>query len=917
MQVSTAESDPLVERLRGRLPDLIGLALREPEVATTLDQVHPEQTRERIADEVVQSVLREADDLLRSTNPEIAGLRDAMSSLEMHERPDPADQTPSISPRAALGRTLHHFGLWSAAAYPVAVWQLWTPLSDAVGGLLTVLLLIAAAIFVLVLAYLCVRHAGRMLLGVPFHSGAWWALGVGTTVGYFLLVWRLWRPSVATVGSFWAWVIWIAAALLAGFIALTATVAIGNPDQQARRDEQLRIEKRALTILITAVVMAGAAVWLASRTATGLPPWPTLAAAALGSLLVGAAAAPVTRPSAEPLIEVVVPRHLSQDPSRYGSPAWSRQRNQLREAVVAAENEWQLIILERAIRPAVSRLVAEAVRPPFATLLGELDRSGVGQMAAGERFVRTAGFSQFRELAEGITGGAVGMAGPRGVGKSSLLEAFREGKFLEPGQEHIAVLESVPVRYDAREFSLHLYARVCGEVIKFCERQLPARSGSWPRVRGGWRRFVPIPFVIAGWLAVGFVGSRLADGKGLDFVAWLRNLWWPLVFVLAAGTAVILSARRRPAPTPQPIRPEQAAHDLAVLRRFAEERLREIHFQQKHTSGWSGKMTLLFGAEAARSGAQEVTRQPMSYPAVVHEFREFLKTTITCVSALPAMATPCVVIILDEVDKILAAEEAQEFVNEVKALFTLDVPGFLFLVSVSEDALASFERRGLPVRDAFDSAFDAIFRLEYLFLSDARAILTGRIHRMPEPFICLCHCLAGGLPRELIRIARQAVGRQGTLSQVAEDIVGADLRSKVAALRTVIAQRRYDDIAASELMRHVDAHARAEPTALLEAAAKPPLPKPAGPSPGEPLVELLRLQLETLGYLYYCGTVLEVFGDGFSEQQMVKGRDTAGDASFDTLTSVRQLFSVNARLAWLTVSAFRVAWGLVPVDPPS
>lgn len=123
-----------------------------------------------------------------------------------------------------------------------------------------------------------------------------------------------------------------------------------------------------------------------------------------------------------------------------------------------------------------------------------------------------------------------------------------------------------------------------------------------------------------------------------------------------------------------------------------------------------------------------------------------------------------VVIILDELDKIVAPDAAQDFVNEVKALLTLDVPGFLLLVSVSEDALASFERRGLPVRDAFDSAFDVIFRVEYLKLGDARQVLTGRVLGLPEPFICLCHCLAawaaaGAHPRRAAGGRRQRFPR--------------------------------------------------------------------------------------------------------------------------------------------------------------
>jgi hypothetical protein len=363
---------------------------------------------------------------------------------------------------------------------------------------------------------------------------------------------------------------------------------------------------------------------------------------------------------------------------------------------------------------------------------------------------------------------------------------------------------------------------------------------------------------------------------------------------------VVVPTRIVPAP---PVPPG----DLRALRARAEWALGDIEFQQKHTSGWSGKVGVPAGADIGLTRTHEVTRQPRSYPQVVHGFGEFLRATIRGVAPLDGIATPSVVIILDELDKIVAPDAAQDFVNEVKALFNLDVPGFLFLVSVSEDALAAFERRGLPVRDAFDSAFDVIFRVEYLKLGDARQVLSRRVLGLPDPFACLCHCLSGGLPRELIRVARQVISGSGPLADVARRVVADDLADKRAGLRTIVARGGYADVGVGDLVRHVDAHATADPAALVEAAATPPVTGDDEP--------LRRLQVETLGYLYYLGTVLEVFGPAFDRADLDRGA-AAGDGSFDALASVRQLFPVNARLAWLTISAFRTVWDLRVIPPP-
>ncbi len=51
---------------------------------------------------------------------------------------------------------------------------------------------------------------------------------------------------------------------------------------------------------------------------------------------------------------------------------------------------------------------------------------------------------------------------------------------------------------------------------------------------------------------------------------------------------------------------------------------------------------------------------------------------------------------IDEVDKILDGERAEAFLNDIKAVF--GVPGCLYLVSLSENALAVFARAVLPYR---------------------------------------------------------------------------------------------------------------------------------------------------------------------------------------------------------------------------
>ncbi|MCG8918495.1 transcriptional regulator [Actinokineospora sp. PR83] len=883
--------DPLLDELRRRLPDVVTGVLRDPFLAGEIAKLLPAD-RDRVVAETRRKTLAEEADLLRVTNPAISDLRQARRRLAEHKDPWPTGGAV----RRGAGYADLGLAFWSGTAGALLFWHVirLSPLVSA--DFLLWIGACAAAVVALRVGHRAVARAGRYLLGEPVRDGVAVPFAAGLATAYLLLLWRLGPPSVEALGRLLSVALWVVSGLITLFLIFAAALTVTTPPQGQPRTGLL--PKGAFTRGCAAYAVAVA---LGFPVLSGVitPSWPewgrVLGVHAITAIVLIAA------------LPAAVRAFTSASANRLRSASgWDTQLRDLARDVDRADAAW-LSEVRQAVLSTAARHLTQVVDPPFSTVLPALDRRGLAHMRPLDRVVTTTAFTRLRRMTEGISGGAIGMAGPRGAGKSTLLAAFQAGKFLRPGQQHIALLENVPVRYDAREFVLHLYARLCGEVIRFCDSQVESDRGRWSERLARWRGPAVVVALVLVWLAAGFAAAALGGGNRPSLGAWLASGWLPLVIVLGALSVFAAVVRLpRPAhagPPPTPV-------DLRGLRAYARDTLEGIHFQQKHTSGWSGKVGVVFGAEGTRTSSRELTRQPRSYPQITHDFAEFLRLTVECAAAVPTTATPSVVIILDELDKILSPEQAQDFVNEVKALFTLDVPGFLFLVSVSEDALATFERRGLSLRDAFDSAFDVIVRLEFLRLEDTRAILTGRILGLPEPFVCLCHCLSGGLPRELVRVAREVTAEPGDLAEVCARLVAADLHGKVSSLRTVVAHGAHDDTLTADLVRHVDAHTSTEPATLLSAAAHPPIPDGAA-SPA-----LARLQLEMLGYLYYLATVLEVFGRGFSEHDLNTGRDGRGDASFDTLTSVRQFFPVNARLAWLTISAFRTAWSLPAVPPP-
>ena len=165
-------------------------------------------------------------------------------------------------------------------------------------------------------------------------------------------------------------------------------------------------------------------------------------------------------------------------------------------------------------------------------------------------------------------------------------------------------------------------------------------------------------------------------------------------------------------------------------------------------------------------GVLQNTEAPLGVPDIIDGI-----STIRCGGTRPGG--------IDELDKLDSAEQARGFLNEIKGVF--QASNTHFLVSMSEDAIASFERRGLPFRDVFDSAFDESSR-SLSSLDQSRQLLNETVIGMPLPFIDLAHCLAGGLARDVIRFARRMASHGGELADIAHRVVHEEITGKTSAV---------------------------------------------------------------------------------------------------------------------------------------
>ena len=185
----------------------------------------------------------------------------------------------------------------------------------------------------------------------------------------------------------------------------------------------------------------------------------------------------------------------------------------------------------------------------------------------------------------------------------------------------------------------------------------------------------------------------------------------------------------------------------------------------------------------------------MTLPELVESYREFAALTVSALQESArrdgplAIAQVRLVVGIDEIDRIEDAENAEKFLNDIKAIF--GIPNCFYIASLSADALANFERRVVSTRTAFDTTFDTVLRIGPLELDIARQVLERRAIGLPYPFITLCYVLSGGVPRELMRIARaifdvrndirfsadEGNEREVALAVIAPRVIGREMES--------------------------------------------------------------------------------------------------------------------------------------------
>lgn len=547
---------------------------------------------------------------------------------------------------------------------------------------------------------------------------------------------------------------------------------------------------------------------------------------------------------------------------------------------------------ERVVIPYLRRLINDALDTP--------DREQSFRVAAaadltdpsGGDKAGTSATREFWRLADTMDSGSIAVSGPRGMGKSALLQSLCGAEPAEAQDRAPGVgpgfMVSAPVGYEAHDFVQHLFKELCRRVLDYpVWRELSPPQGP----RRGWGAavvFGAAAFAIAQW---GLPDPSEVTGSAAVWGALLCLLMSVLVFRVGNrpdDTDAAADVFR------EQDRVGEQMRELRYLQGEAMRHLRRMRYTSTYTTGYSGGLGLGSSLRLGRSRDHQLTENALALPELIEVYREFAAEVGRLrQSRLGQPGGGTLIIGIDEVDRIHDPEAAERFVNGVKAVF--GSPYCLYVVAVPQPGP---DGRGADLASAFDESM----RMRRLTFADAHELLAARLTGISRPFSALCTVMSAGNPRDLLRYARLLIeeGRDG-----ATTLEGLSARLVVREVAEVKEEARRVATAAPAIRLLLDENwPGTRPEEILAACRR---------LPGDDRDPLVRDRLLTP--LYFLATVAAAFGPDRAATLADLRRGAAdGPPPLALIVEAREHLDTHRALAHEMVSRFRAARGLGTVD---
>ena len=410
------------------------------------------------------------------------------------------------------------------------------------------------------------------------------------------------------------------------------------------------------------------------------------------------------------------------------------------EGLPAARREYALTVDRgRVVRRYKARLeifVTEQMRliipglPEPVTKVAFLEYSSALVELALAEPISTTALTSVRRFVESHTASALGLSGPRGIGKTTILN------FLISMNGTLGVYIPAPVRYEPDELLKRISEELANKCLGKGWEHSSANDSSRPNLR----------LLISGYLLlialVGGIALYVFDPRlKISLARWLA-----ILIVLSGVVFTAFLVRQYFDFRRVGLRRDQESS----LAERAESILRNFRWAQQRTSNlgletkpWGGLLRITSEKSAT------TTERDIGRPRLIADLQDFIRMISE------SKGFDRIIIAIDELDKLASADDLIAVINEIKDI--LHIEGTHVIVSVSRDALHRFLLRGLPSRDVFDSAFDEIIEVPMLDASESVEVLQKRAVGFPASWGFACYILSGGLPRDLLRYGRRCV----------------------------------------------------------------------------------------------------------------------------------------------------------------
>jgi hypothetical protein len=605
------------------------------------------------------------------------------------------------------------------------------------------------------------------------------------------------------------------------------------------------------------------------------------------------------------------------------------------QKLTQAEEKIEQAIIEKALLPELRSAINFAL-PSYETYLTISNAPGLAEVFEPEFIIPTEAQAELSRLLNSMPGGSIGITGPRGAGKTTLIEsACGQASAVELKGRPVLSVMTTPqlVDFDAREYILYVFSSVCQRAL---ELKATVAQEPWDYVddlQRPFSRFLPRD---AGWrevLVAGLIGVLLIVSSLLTTIlisessAVFLNLG---IFVVLLGLAVLLThvtaslaglLKWGLAPTQPQSQLEgqyaEGSYQGDVLVAAATRWLLELRFQQSYSSSRTGGISGTVSpiqVQAQVAYSVSLAKKELSLPEIARGYRDFLEL---------ARVEYEIAIGIDDLDKIDSDEEAKRFLKKIRALFGLE--SCFYLISVSETALGNQEGSSL-FRGEVESALDEIVYVDYFSLDSAQRFLRRRVIGVPVPFLDFCYCMAGGLPRGLVRTLRslfeevQANPDRNSLSALCASLVRSDLKGMLRTASVVAGREVVEEWHATQLFRGIrkleslldepEYFPKNHP-ALLESYEEFLLISQGWRSdqqaePSEVVAsreKIASISTELGVYLYFLATLLEIFASEPLNEDTLRTAEDSG--ALDRLARARQYFTSSLSTAESAIREFR------------